>query len=352
MPKLRNKQELTEYLLRLQSEGHSMRHADFPRRVTYEIRKHFGSYKDAKESLNLEVRRKEHEYGRGANAPEHLNWTDEEIADELRKAISKHGTTASNYLKLNGDKTVVTAVKRRYGTWNAGLVALGYEVARNTHRNEKARKPPKDIPKKYVPNLMNAAGVKREIIRMWYIGSPLNYSFVAKRRKHLIQAANGSIGSWKQAVESVGLDYKTITKQSDTNVLSECGTEFEDLFADMLTELNFEYSREGEGLEELLPDFKLRPDFILPNWRWIDCKLSEWTDIRETLIKYHSENPSGITIVYLRGQNTRRNRGHKWKFEHVSVYQFTKLLTDDRREYYEGKLRNIEQKADKGLYAS
>src|SRR5690625_3008696 len=127
---------------------------------------------------------------------------------------------------------------------------------------------------------MTVEGIEREFNRMWYIGSHLNDANVKKYLRHVFYSVNKRIGSWRKAVESVGLVYDDVSVT--TNVLSECGTAFEDLFAKILTELGYEYIREGEGVSEVVPEFTLKPDFILPNWRWVDCKLSEWTDIRET----------------------------------------------------------------------
>src|SRR5699024_7051691 len=199
-------------------------------------------------------------------------------------------------------------------------------------------------------DLLTEEGIKREIIRMWYIGAHMNYAYVKKNRRHVLDAANKQIGSWKKAVESIGLIYEDVSVT--TNVLSECGTAFENLFAEILTELGYEYIREGEGVSNADPEFILKPDFILPNWRWIDCKLSEGSDIRETIIRYHSEKPNGITIVYLRGKNQRKDRGEKWKYEHISVYQFTKQLPKDRRIYYEKELRKIEDIANENTVAN
>jgi len=334
-------------------------------------------------------------------------WTDERIRNELKEAVEKVKSTASTRLVDSGYRSLVDAVKRHYGTWNAGLVALGYEVAYeyrdpsdNLTKEEtkekvlnvlaKGIRPTRgalekeikglkrsidvnfggidelkkycgfcaidDRPSKketkaraYRPDLMTVEGIKREIIRMWYIGAPMNYAYVREKRGHVLDAVNKHVGSWRKAVESIGLNYADVSVS--TNVLSECGTDFEELFAEILTELGYEYIREGEGVSEVDPEFTLKPDFILPNWRWIDCKLSEWTDIRETLIRYHAEKPNGITIVYLRGQNRRRQRGRKWKYEHVSVYKYTELLTKDKREYYEARLREIEEKAKEGAVA-
>lgn len=448
------KEETAEELKRLQEQGSRMRLKDFPPKLVKSIRKHYGGYKNAKKELGIiqnrrsgggikarevaeilaELRkvypeiktkgdyharaRRVYDYSRrhygdaykifeiaGLEVPESKKrertptyWTDEKIRKELKLAVEKCGSTSSGKLKSEGYRRLVDAIKRRYGTWNAGLVALGYEVAYeyrgpsdNLSKEETKEKvlnalsngvkPTRkalekeikglkrsidvnfggfdelkkycgfcaigDRPSKketkvrtYRPDLTTAEGIKREIIRMWYIGEPMNYAYVKEKRGHLLDAVNKQIGSWRRAVESVGLNYEDVSVT--TNVLSECGMAFEDLFAKILTELGYEYIREGEGVSEVVPEFTLKPDFILPNWRWIDCKLSEWTDIRETIIRYHSEKPNGITIVYLRGKNQRKERGRKWKYEHVSVYQFTKQLPKDRREYYEKELRKIE----------
>lgn len=223
--------------------------------------------------------------------------------------------------------------------FNAGLEANSYEVA---------------LPNvlQYKPSRITPEAVQREIIRLWYIGYPLNYTAISRKRQVLLKGAKEFFGSWENAVSSVGIEYASVMKGVSSNVLSECGTEFELLFAEILTELNYEYIREGEGLNDVFPEgFTLKPDFILPNWRWIDCKLSEWTDVSEMLKRYSPLEPNGITIVYLRGSKRRRERGSKWRYEHVSVYCFTEYLPEDRRKYYDDKLDEIASKAEVGAVA-
>src|SRR5690625_329489 len=458
------KEETAEELRRMQEQGCRMRITDFTPKLVRSIKRHYGGYKKAKKELKIEVKREhpKHEAAIKANTkyPEdiletelrkaveeyktlgeiyehkghivsaiykimtlkefaekhdiklpkkkpHKIWTDDMISKKMEEAVGKHGTTALNQLNKLGYGRLTNAVSKRYGTWNAGLVALGYEVAYeyrdpsdNLTKEEtkekvlnalaRGTKPTRialekeikgfrrsvdanfegiDGLKKYCgfcaiddrpleketkatlyrPDLTSEEGIKREIVRMWYIGAPMNYAYVKEKRRHVLDAVNKRIGSWKKAVESIGLDYEYVSVT--TNVLSECGTAFENLFAEILTELGYEYIREGEGVSDVDPEFTLKQDFILPNWRWIDCKLSEWTDIRETIIRYHSEKPNGITIVYLRGKNQRKERGQRWKYEHVSVYQFTKQLPKDRREYYEKELRKIEDKANENTVA-
>lgn len=468
-PKM-TKEDVATELLRLQAEGHSMKTPDFEPWFYRRVVDAYGSYKAAKSELGIEINRKKTDYkmtearrradelrlkyteetliyeaskfrdkytyitevyanekailaaiGRrygnlgvfaekynitlpGKRGP--IRWSDENIKRELCRISRESQNISANYLKNNGYKGLVGAVSHKYGSWNAGLVALGYEVAYSTPKADWTREEAKllahneiingapptlsalsekvrglgsyigkefggianfldyceicpltDKPKtaevrKYRPDYRTVEGIQREIHRLWYIGLPMNYNFIKKKRGSLLSAANARIGSWRQAVESVGISYADITKASDTNVLSECGTEFETLFSEILTELGYEYIREGAGVADIVDDFTVKPDFILPNWRWIDCKLSEWTDASEMLKKYQPMNPNGITIVYLRGKNHRKLRGSKWKYEHISVYKFTEQLTQDRRRHYESKLKEIERKADEGAIAN
>lgn len=341
--------------------------------------------------------------------PSHYYWTPERIEKELRVAVRECGTTASNKLVSEGHRSLVDAVKRNFGTWNAGLREMGFDVAykyRSTEdvpTKEELREKvlvaiaegaeptttalgqaivgfntslkryfsgiselrsfcgicslserPEEFKskararKKYTPDLQTREGVIREITRLWYVGAPLNYRAVRERRRHLIDSARSVIGSWGEAVESAGIEYNV---NSESNILSECGTDFENTFAEILTEMGHEFDREAEEVRGKDSEFRLMPDFVLSDWRWIDCKLSEWTDVRDTLRRYHEEKPREIIIVYLRGSNNRRERGQKWKYTHVSVYQYTKLLQDDKRTYFEARLREIENRAGENAVA-
>src|SRR5690625_7315562 len=56
-------------------------------------------------------------------------WTDDKIRKKMAEVVGREGTTAMNRLNKLGYRRLTDAVRKRYGTWNAGLVALGYEVA-------------------------------------------------------------------------------------------------------------------------------------------------------------------------------------------------------------------------------
>src|SRR5690625_3540144 len=270
-----------------------MRYDEFPRRITDEIVKHYGTYRNAKDELNIEIKRKPYVLSASNERKRKPHkWNDEKIRSELKKAVTKYSTTSSTQLSKKGYRNLVDAVRRHYGTWNAGLVAFGYEVAYeyrspddNLSKEEtKERvlnalasgiKPTrgaleKEIrglkrsiefnfeginglkeycgfcaisdkpseykePKTYRPKLSTAEGIKREIIRMWYIGAPMNYTYVKKKRCHLLEAVNKHIGSWKHAVERIGINDAEVTNQGSMTVVSECDTEVEEDFAELHT---------------------------------------------------------------------------------------------------------------------
>lgn len=457
-PKM-TKEEVVARLRRMQAEGHSMKTPDIEQWFYRRIKEHFGSYKNAKSELGIRTVMKRgsglkarglsevlselsaalpkitdksiyhgeyrhlSDYSRrhygdpyaiyrmvGANIPpdkeraarKDLYWTKERASTALTELVAKEGTTSSGELRNRGYQRVVNGVRSAFGTWNAGLVANGYEVAYEyrapstlTAREAKEKtlnalangtppvlgrlspeikglsgivrrlfktfdnfliycdvcpttRRPKPA-KKYIADYSTPEGVQREIIRLWYIGAPMNYSAVKEKKSTVLCAANERIGSWRKAVESVGIPYDSVCKTDNT--LSECGEQFESVFAELLTELGYEFDREGELTAETFGDFAIKPDFILPNYRFIDCKLSEWTDASEMLKRYYDESPNGITVVYLRGKKARRERGRKWRYEHVSVYEFVGQLPEERRAHYREILAEIERKANEGAVA-
>src|SRR5699024_6842676 len=180
-----SKEEVIAELRRLQAQGHSMNSGDFEPWFYRRIVGAFGGYMQAKKELGITQNRKSgsgikarevseilaelrkvypeiktkgdyrtkarrvYDYSRrhygdaykifeiaGLEVPGSKKrertpayWTDEKIRKEMKLAVEKCGSTSSNKLKREGYRRIVSAIRRRYGTWNAGLVALGYEVA-------------------------------------------------------------------------------------------------------------------------------------------------------------------------------------------------------------------------------
>lgn len=442
------KEDVIDELLNLGKSGHSMKIRDFDNLLKYGIRKYFGGYKNAKKELGIVQERDYTNLSRAktkytdqdikqALLKCHVNgytskqvyaeikqmvdvmnrrwgglnktcnhfgiprfereslvgkgrtWTPERIAKTLREVQEKGLPLSSNYLKENGYRSLVYAVKKYYGTWNEGLTTLGYEIHYETPQYDWTKDRVKeetlkalldgerpylsalskrvrgyssavsryfgsfdavkeycgicalsdkpnvvdDTPKTYRPNLSTKDGIKREIIRLDYIGCPLNYNAVDERRSYLLKRTREVFGSWRNAVEYAGIAYNEITVTDNT--LSECGSEFEIVLGEILKEL-------GVYFEKYAHD-KYDPDFVLSDGYWIDAKLSEWTDVSETVKRYLPECNS-LTIVYLQGRKSERYRGRKYKHKSMSVYVLTGKLPKAKEEHYNAKLREIEDK--------
>lgn len=449
------KQDVVDELRRLQNEGHSMKINDFPSWLKYEIRKHFGGYKNAQKELGITpAKRKDYKYtitdavrnrietqskytdsdlidavstfkdkykyisaayineraicsavsrryGNIYNFAEtygielppkkvRQKYSERYLRDTLLELIESGTVITSNNLKELGYRNLVDAIKRHYGTWNDGLKALGFDVEYETPQlnwtKERVKyetlnaikdgvEPtrtalgkhirgyenavnklfgsfdnvkeycgistiydrPKDVddsPRIYRARLTTRDGFKREIIRLYYTGCPLNYTAINEWRRHLLDRARELFGTWRDALEYCGFNYGEIA--ASDNTLSECGEEFEEVLGEILTKLGIKFEKYDHDV--------LKPDFVLPNGAWIDAKLSEWTDVENTVKRYLPECKE-LIIVYLQGRKTSRERGYKYKHKAVSAYLLTDKMPYDLRDYYNTRLSEIERRA-------
>lgn len=319
-----------------------------------------------------------------------LKYTEERMRKELSKIKDRGQPLISNQLISNGYGNLVGAVKRHYGTWNNGLKALGFGVEYETPQlnwtKERVKyetlnaikdgveptrtalgkhirgygnavnklfgsfdnvkeycgistiydrpKEVDDSPRIYRARLTTRDGFKREIIRLYYTGCPLNYNAINERRRHLLDRARELFGTWRDALEYCGFNYDEIV--ASDNTLSECGEEFEEVLGEILTKLGAKFEKYDHDV--------LKPDFVLPNGTWIDAKLSEWTNVENTVKRYLPECKE-LIIVYLQGRKTSRERGYKYKHKALSAYLLTDKMPYDLRDYYNTRLSEIERRA-------
>lgn len=320
---LLSKEETEAELRRLMAEGHSMRVVDFENYLYESILANYGGYSAAKKELGIKVRRKK---GSGG-----VRRPLDEVLRELQESLP-YINDKSDY--INKYAHIYNYSLKHYGD--------GYEVFRLIG----AEKPPNKRKYPDKQSIINA------IIRYESQGVEIHGRNISREDGTLYYSAIHLFSSWGKAVEAAGFDYEEVKASSlRYSPLTMYGYEFEDIFAEILTELGYEYIREGEGVNKDIPGFTLKPDFILSDWRWIDCKLSENADIQDMLKRYHEYKPKELSVVYLRGKNHQIIRGRKYKYKHVSVYQITKLLPEDRRQFYETRLKEIEKKVDESTVA-
>jgi hypothetical protein len=187
--------------------------------------------------------------------------------------------------------------------------------------------------KPYVPFKWDAENIKRQLLRWIREGKPVNYTAVANKNKGLIAASRKFYGNYEGLFDACGLNYDDY--RTDTNLASYYGKTLEDVFEDILIDLEIKYESQPEIN-------KCHPDFV-SGATWYDAKLSEWT-IRHpdciTIEKYepHCEK---LVIVFLRGnKNTDKMITEKTRL--VNIYKFVEMLPDAKQTQYLNRLNEIE----------
>lgn len=118
------------------------------------------------------------------------------------------------------------------------------------------------------------------------------------------------------------------------STLIKMGREFEAVFKDILEELDIYPEYQKPLSNGYIPDFRLREEDTI-----IDAKLSSWTtSIPEDIQKY-SQHCKKLLFVYLREGSSLPTYSSNVKL--VSVYYYTSMLNENKKEHYESKLKNI-----------
>lgn len=118
-----------------------------------------------------------------------------------------------------------------------------------------------------------------------------------------------------------------------TNTLIKMGNMFEQVFKEILTELNISF------LYNKTLDNGYIPDFILEGKIIIDTKLSSWTNSIKSDIGKYSDYCDKLLFVYLReGSHLPRDKG---KVQYVNVRRYVDELPENRQVYYNQKLNKI-----------
>lgn len=137
-------------------------------------------------------------------------------------------------------------------------------------------------------------------------------------------------GSVEQCLEKLGFERDIYSN----NILIMMGRKFEQVFNDILNELEVKFRYNKRLSNGLAPDFYLYNEKTI-----IDTKLSSWTTSIESDIHNYSDHCDKLIFVYLREGNTLPKL--KDKVELISVYDFISELPVNRQNYYKTELKNI-----------
>src|SRR5690554_3083260 len=106
------KHELDNELIRLSNEGHSLKSNEIPSKLYRKAVEFYGSYKQAKKTLNIDVKYSyDSEKRRKANENK-VKWTEDLVVQKAIEA-SENGLTKTQF--FNEHKGIVHAIRRIYG---------------------------------------------------------------------------------------------------------------------------------------------------------------------------------------------------------------------------------------------
>jgi hypothetical protein len=187
--------------------------------------------------------------------------------------------------------------------------------------------------KPYVPFRWDAENTKRQLMRWIREGKPVNYTAIAHRHKGLIVAARKYYGNYEGLFSACGLDYDVY--RTDTTLASFYGRALEDVFENILSDLEIKYVRQPE-ISDCHPDF-------VSGRTWYDAKLSEWTiNFADcTTVKKYEPHCDSLIIVFLRGnKDTDKRLTEKTRL--VNIYKYVDMLPSEKRSKYINALEEIE----------
>jgi hypothetical protein len=184
-----SKEDVIAKIKRLQAEGHSLKTSEMDNWLYFGIKKHFGSWKKAKEELGIKTKHtyKKSEARKKADLAKVI-WTRDKILNEFNKAINECDTRIElrkNYPKL------ISAITRQYGSLEDFANTEGFIL------------PPKFIKQtKYTKEF-----VSQEIKRLHKEGVNISSNYLRNNGyKHVVEAAKRYYGTWNNALEANGIE--------------------------------------------------------------------------------------------------------------------------------------------------
>lgn len=380
------KNELDEFLRKLQAEGHSMKTTEVTKEIYVAARVHYGGWKNALSKLGIIQEPNKQITAKRKHTPETM-------AEEFR-AILARGYSKSQISKKYG--ALYNAILRQYGSIEhfaetVGIDLMQYKnikIKTNYRKVDKVEyveygnlskqdvdkfidtliatcKGDDDItaesifanyPKEYVSIKKHYGKVSEafvcsgkyildknvpknwtkeflvEQIKMGYeMGKPLNTAYVTIYASSAEEFARKAFGSWRQALETSGIPKEYY--ELDSQESARAGHEFENVLGEILSEIGVEYTKYDHD--------KYRPDFVVGT-HWIDAKLSMWTIEmhKHGTIKNYEPHCDKLTLVFLRGSRDYDAKITE-KTRLVSVYKIMKKLPKDKVDIYQRKLDAI-----------
>lgn len=286
------------------------------------------------------------------------------------------------------DGKLHAAAVRKFGAWKNAVSACDIEY--------------NDITKK---KTWDNLSVTDEVKEFYKTNRKLNASFVRTENFSLYHAGSKLFGSWGEAVNQSGFNYKDFRKKdlrrnpwtreliikeikklhendidlntsnvrvnfsplenaarrlfvSWENAVSVSGVDYKKERLDIGTSAY--YGRRFEMLsDELLTEVginfekynyrnntSIKPDYIVRNELFLDAKLSEWTIYHCETIKKYEPHCRMLTVFFMRG-NANKDEMLTEKTRIISVHKFIKQLPRHRQKYYLAEIESIENELNR-----
>jgi hypothetical protein len=284
-PPKRSREEVLDNLRRLQSQGRSLAYSSIAQHDTAlmaAIERRFGGYKNAVEAIGLDY---------DSLRKQHKPYTKEELLGALRELHAQGRSLAFSSVR-EFDAGLADAIITRFGDYRHAIEALGFDYQSIRKRRDS-----------YAENeLLDAlSNLKQQ-------GMSLASSELREFDPKLAAAVVNKFGSYRRAIESLGLNYDDVRK----DVLSESfrGRQFEDSVAEVLRILNRKVVRkpriEVNG-KTLIPDF-----VDVTDGTWLDAKLRSLTPPVVRTIRKYLQGTRRVVIVYLHDSKTKPKYLKRW----------------------------------------
>lgn len=290
------KEELLNRLRQLDKEGQRLTAEGFQKLARWAY-KHFGTWEAALTAAGLDynsytMRRKE--------------WTKESILELLREYVAT-GKQLTAKEAAKWDSCLPKYCAKFYGGFANALSQIGlkpYKKPKKTIQMEiKFPVPPAN--KKWTREV-----VIQEILALNGV-EPLNNKYIKHSHGGLERAARQLFGSWRNAIETAGLNIADTNRYSDFD--SYLGNEWELLCKKVLDAVdNYDYQ---VVYGNCIPDFSKGE-----HGEWIDAKLSSWAIFtRHDQVKKYLKKCSKLIFLYLRG-GEQKHRFTRVEMRHISYY--------------------------------
>lgn len=214
-------------------------------------------------------------------------WTKDRLKEEIHRIAASDKDLSARHWFFNYPR-IFTAANRVFKHWENALSYCGYD---DYSRIRKVRVPYEKVELLDILKDYQKKGIPLDLTTIREIAGAGLVNIIIRR-----------FGSYRNAIERLGLDYDEIRKDAYTEKF--LGSFFERAVKEAFESMNMGYEYQPTVW---VYDGRIRPDFINRNENvWYDAKLSSWSwGIRKTIENYlpHAER---LIIIYLSG-NPREN---------------------------------------------